>query len=74
MNRLKKELKKKGIKLECDYKWLPYYTKGDFGKPGNICVEGVSVVSNTATVYIFYNVIVEKLTMNRSSELVKQYE
>ena len=56
MNRFKKELRKKGFKFESDYPWLPYYVKGDFGKPGNICLEGIFVNSEYATVVELYNV------------------
>ena len=49
MNRFKKYVRTKGIKLECDYPWLPY----DYQ---NIAVEGVSVDSENAVVIQYLNV------------------
>lgn len=50
MNRFKKYVRNKGIKLENDYPWLPYETKH------NITLEGIFVSSSTATLIYFYNV------------------
>ena len=49
MNRFKKYVRNKGIKLESDYPWLPYETKP------YITLEGIYVNSSTATL-IYYNV------------------
>lgn len=49
MNRFKKYVRIKGIKLECDYPWLPY----DYQ---NIAVEGVRVDSENAIVIQSLNV------------------
>ena len=71
MNRFKKEIRKKGIKLESDYPVIPYYVKGkSCFEPGNICIRSVFVNSETATVTVFYNVGVDKLiTLKRNGEL-----
>lgn len=71
MNRFKKEIRKRGIKLESDYPELPYYVKGkSCFEPGYICIESVFVNSETATVTEFYNVGVDKLiTMKRNGKL-----
>lgn len=49
MNRFKKYIRTKGIKLESDYPWLPYDYK-------NITVEGVRVDSENAVVIQYLNV------------------
>lgn len=46
MNRFKKELRKKGIKLECDYPYLPF-------EEGGLTIDTVRVNTETATVSIF---------------------
>lgn len=50
MNRFKKYVRSKGIKLECDYPWLPYDIKP------YINIEAVYVNASTATIVTFYNV------------------
>jgi len=75
MNRVKKEFRKKGIRLECDYPTLPYYLKGkSCFEPGYIFVDGVTVDSKTATVKRFLNIIVEKYTLQRNGDIKKDYE
>lgn len=49
MNRFKKELRKKGFKLECDYPFLPYDVNA-------ITVEGVTVDSTQCLLLEHYNV------------------
>lgn len=57
MNRLKKEFRKRGVKLNEDYECLPFYVKGkSCFDPGYICVENVTVNSVTASVITVYNV------------------
>lgn len=48
MNRFKKELRKNGVMLECDYPWLPYEHRG--------CpaLEGVHVDSEKCTVTRYF--------------------
>ena len=73
MNRVKKEIRKKGIKLESDYPYLPYYIKGKscFDR-GYICVEGVTVDSENATVTRDLNIINEKYKLLRNGRLVME--
>lgn len=74
MNRLKRELRRRGVKLESDYLCLPFYVKGkSFLDPGYICVEGVRVISETCTVVTFYNLGDVHETLTRSGELVTEY-
>ena len=68
MNRFEKELKAKGIIV--DYPCLPYYVKGKFGEPGNICIEEVIVNAERQTITTFYNVIVICQKMLRNGDLV----
>ena len=70
MNRLKKNIRRKGIKLNSDYPCLPYYVKGkSMFEPGYICVEDVKVVSETATIFRFLNIGREIITLERNGEL-----
>lgn len=70
MNRFKKELRRKGIKLEHDYPWLPFYVKGkSCFDPGNICIEAVIVKSETASVSIVTNVMTTELKVSRKGDL-----
>lgn len=67
MNRFKKEIRKKGIRLESDYPWMPYYIKGNSPfDVGNICVECVSINAENATVTTVYNTLVTRVRMNRN--------
>ena len=71
MNRFKKYLRSKGIKLECDYPALPWCVskaKSPF-EPGYISVEGVSVNSERATFTVFYNILSELTKVNRDGTL-----
>ena len=67
MNRVKKELRKRGIKLECDYEYLPC----DLGKLGGgaLFIEAVRVDSEKAIVTEYYNVDVCKTIMDRQGEI-----
>lgn len=66
MNRFKKELRKRNIKLECDYPTLPHYIKDNSPfDVGNICIEGIVVNSEACTVTEYTNVIIEKYRVNR---------
>lgn len=60
MNRFKKEIRKRGFKLESDYLYMPYDIKGRFMGPGYICLDAVIVDSENAIVYRHYNVISEE--------------
>lgn len=51
MTRVKKELRKRGAKLECDYDTLPFWVPGC-----GYAVEGVSVNVEEATYMIYVNV------------------
>lgn len=75
MNRVKRELRKRGIKLECDYPTLPYFIKwNSIFEPGYIFVDGVSVNSETATARVYLNVIVEIFRIQRNGELERNWE
>ena len=63
MNRFKKEIKKKGIKLESDYLYLPY-------NDGRLTVEAVDVNTETATVKIYYTSIVMRYVMRYDGALI----
>ncbi len=70
MNRFKKEIRRKGIKLEADYPWLPYFIKGkSVFERGYIFVDGVTVKTETATIYRYLNIGVEVITMKRNGDL-----
>lgn len=61
MNRVKKELRRRGIRL--DYPWLPY-------DDGAYIIEDVHVDSSTATVTIDTVSITFRMAMQRSGELI----
>jgi len=61
MNRVKKEIRKRGVRI--DYPWLPY-------DDGSYIIEDVTVDSSTATVTIDTVSITFRLSMQRSGELV----
>ncbi len=68
MNRLKKELRKRGIKLASDYEHLPFCLKGSFMEPGNIFVDDIVVNSEEAKVIRYLNIGVEITTLKRNGE------
>lgn len=75
MNRIKKEFRRKGLKLECDYEHLPYYIKGQSCfDVGNICIESVAVKSETATAVVITNTMVEIITMGRDGQLTSEWD
>lgn len=75
MNRVKKEFRKKGIRLECDYPTLPYYIKGkSCFEPGHIFVDMVTVNSEVAIVRRYLNVITEKYTLQRNGSIKEDWE
>ena len=59
MNRFKKEVRKKGFKLENDYPWLPYDMK-------SVTLEGVTANAEKVRVINWYNVGAEIITFDRS--------
>lgn len=70
MNRIKKEFKKYGFKLENDYEHLPFYLKGNsFMDRGYILLYGVQVISEQAKLVRFLNIGVEVNTMNRDGSV-----
>lgn len=70
MNRVKKEFRRKGIKLDCDYPEMPYFIKGkSIFEPGYIFIDGITVDSETATVKVFLNVIVETYRLLRNGDI-----
>lgn len=75
MNRVKKEIRRKGIRLECDYPWLPYYIKGNSPfEPSNICLGAVVVKSETAEIYEYLNVIVSHYRLSRNGNLEEIFD
>lgn len=64
MNRFKKELRRKGIKLECDYLWLPYEENGVF-------VEAVSVNSTGARWTEYTNVMATCFQLERNGSITE---
>lgn len=63
MNRFKKEIRKKGIKLESDYPWLPYDN-------GNVTVDAVSVNTEKVTIIVYYTSIVMRYVMRNDGALI----
>ena len=63
MNKLKKYLRTKGVKLENDYPWLPYEVAN------NIFIEGVYINSEKATITTYYNVIMNQQQLNRDGSI-----
>ena len=75
MNKLKKELRRKGIKLNCDYDVLPYPIKGKSPfNPGYISIEDVTVNSEKAEVFVCYNTISSRISLNRDGSLTETWE
>ena len=67
MNRLKKELRKKGFRLESDYPVLPYLARE--GQYNSLYIDGVYVNSELAIITIYYNVDVCSEKLNRDGSL-----
>lgn len=57
MNRFKKELRRKGIKLECDYLWLPFEADGVF-------IRAIHVDASKAQCFVFTSAMVTRYRMN----------
>ena len=64
MNRLKKELMKKGITLEHQYNWMPYEIRD------GIVIDTIIVDSENAIVHMYYNVIDLHYMMQRDGNIV----
>lgn len=70
MNRFKKEIRKRGFKLNSDYPCLPFYIKGkSFLEPGYILIDNVYVNSAEATVTQFLNIANVKWRMMRNGKI-----
>lgn len=63
MNRFKKEVRKKGVKLENDYMYMP------IAVCNNLVLESVIVVAEKAKVSLCYTCGVIEYTMDRSGNL-----
>lgn len=57
MNRFKKELRKKGVKLECDYPWMPFELIGHTLEAIIVNTEMCTVTSVTTSITLvdYYN-------------------
>ena len=75
MNRVKKEIKKKGIKLESDYPYLPFYLKGkSCFEPGYLLLIGIQVKSETTEVFESLNTMTVRYKLTRKGELEVMYD
>lgn len=63
MNRFKKELKRRGFKMECDYPWLPY-------DMGSASLQAIIVDAEHCAVIDVYDVIVERYEFGRDMKLL----
>lgn len=69
MNRVKKEFKKKGLLLENDYPFMPYYLKGkSCFEPGYIVLESV-VVRPEGVLVRYLNVGIEIYRLHRDGSI-----
>ena len=70
MNKIKKEFKRRGFKLESDYDHMPFYLNGkSWSDPGYILLEGVRVISDQAKIFRFLNIGCEIYTLQRDGSL-----
>lgn len=70
MNRIKKEFKKRGFKLENDYVCMPYYLKGKFvNDRGYILLEEVRVIPDQAKLVRVLNIGIEIHTLRRDGSI-----
>lgn len=70
MNRIKKELRRNGIKLEVDYPTLSHYIKGrSCFERGYILLDGIYVNSEEATVKRYLNIGIETIRLTRTGKL-----
>lgn len=67
MTRWKKEIRKKGVKLECDYPMIPF----DLGP---VTVLGVYDCKDWPGVIVEYNVDVVKILIGRNGKLYHEVE
>lgn len=65
MNRFKKELRKKGIKLACDFEFLPF----EVSHSNNIYIDDVIVNTENASITIVYNTLVDTVILKRDGSL-----
>lgn len=61
MNRLKRELRKKGIKLACDFEFLPF----EVSHSNNIYIDDVIVNTENASITIVYNTLIDTVILKR---------
>lgn len=61
MNRLKKELRKKGIKLACDFNFLPF----EVSHSSHIYIDDIIVNTEHASVTIVYNTLIDTVILKR---------
>lgn len=66
MNRLKKELRKKGIELASDFEYFPF----EVSRSNNIYIDDIIVNSENASVTIIYNVLIDTITLQRDGSLI----
>lgn len=70
MNRIKKEFKKRGFKLENDYEYLPYYLKGkSVMDRGYVILDAVQVVREQAMLVRVLNIGIEIYSMQRDGSI-----
>lgn len=70
MNRIKKEFKKRGFKLESDYEYMPYFLNGKSVQDrGYILLEGIRVIADQAKIFRFLNIGCEIHTMQRDGSI-----
>lgn len=74
MNRVKKEFKKKGLLLEHDYPYMPYYLKGkSCFEPGYLLLDGV-VVKPDGVLIRYLNIGTEIYRLNRDGSISCDFE
>ena len=70
MTRLKKEFKKRGFKLECDYDHMPYYLNGkSFMDRGYVLLFGVQVIREQAQLIRMLNIGTEVYSIQRDGSI-----
>ena len=67
MNRFKKEIRKRGFRLESDLPCLPYELKGH----NYIVLDSIFINSERATIVEFYNIDTLHYEMLRNGEIVE---
>lgn len=74
MNRLKKEFKKRGMRLESDYPSMPHYIRGkSCFEPGYILIAGI-VVRPDAVLIRYLNIGIEIYRLNRDGSIRYDFE